>query len=143
MRMGRHKPSHFRHSNHFQRLHEHSTRGAQRQDPDECGCNGAGWILSSCDVWEQCGIHYDGQPHPEDQISPQRETRHHELYIEKCRESRIDDPEEAQEAALAEKGDQDTEVDEDGGGLPFTEPPGDEGPDDPSDALDEEGRLPF
>lgn len=91
------------HSNHFQRLHEHSSRGAERADPGECACNGGGWILSSCDVYEKCHRHYDGQPHPEHRISSERKAEMHEIYVQKCREERIDDPAEAHREALEEK----------------------------------------
>lgn len=92
-----------RHSNHFQRIHEHTTRGAERPDPDDCACGGSGWILSSCDVWEKCHRHYDGQDHPEHRPYSGYESRYHELYIERCREERIDDKEAAHEAALQER----------------------------------------
>lgn len=29
------------------------------------GCGG--WILGSFDTWHKCGIHYDDQPHPEEE----------------------------------------------------------------------------
>lgn len=92
-----------RHSNHFQRVHEHSTRGAERPAAENCACGGNGWILSSCDVWERCSRHYSGQEHPEHRISPGRKEEKHELYLEICREKRIDDPQEAHAKALKEK----------------------------------------
>ena len=105
------------HANHYQRLHEHSTRGAERADPAECACAGSGWILSSCDVWAKCSRHYDGQPRPDrrpekrppgdrKEGSPRdgspREG-YHEFYIEKCRATRIEDPSVAHAEALVEK----------------------------------------
>ena len=38
---------------------------ASHPDPDRCRCYGGGWILADSDVWFQCGIHYNGQEHPE------------------------------------------------------------------------------
>lgn len=105
----------------FQRLHEHSTRGAERSDPDECACNGSGWILSSCDVWEKCSRHYDGQEHPEHRTSEAEAERHHELYVQMCREERIDDRSEAHRRALEEKRKRETEED-----LPWGETDGEE-----------------
>jgi len=110
------------HTNHYQRLHEHSTVGAERADPAECACAGSGWILSSCDVWAKCSRHYDGQPRPDrrpekrppgdrkeggstdgypNEGSPRE--GYHEFYIEKCRAARIDDPSVAHAEALVEK----------------------------------------
>ena len=80
MRRRRRRPD--RHSNHFQRLHEHSTRGVEHPDPDKCGCNGGGWINSSCDVWEKCHKHYDGQPHPEDRRAGEPEDLPDDLEAE-------------------------------------------------------------
>jgi len=92
-----------RHSNHFQRLHEHSTRGAERADPEECACSGGGWILSSCDVWETCSRHYSGQEHPEHRTSEAEAERQREIYVELCRERRTENPRKAHQEALQEK----------------------------------------
>lgn len=125
-----------RHSNHFQRVHEHSTRGAERPDPDDCACGGGGWILSSCDVWEKCHKHYDGQEHPEHRTSPREKRRRHELYVQRCREERIDDPEAAHEAALKEHARREAEREVEDVFGPPSEPGGDE--------QDEDGpELPF
>jgi hypothetical protein len=128
--MHRRRQTHDRFSNHYQRVHEHSVREQVHRDPGECGCNGGGWILSSCDVWEQCPAHYDGQQHPESRTVPGGEDRPHELYVKRCREERIEDPQKAHEAALEEKarrkGQDSTEkeaaggeVDRDGEAPPF------------------------
>lgn len=101
--MRRRKRRHDPHRNHFQRVHEHTTRGAERADPEQCACGGRGWILSSCDVWEKCSRHYSGQEHPEHVISEEREKEQHEIHKQICREKRTDDPREAHEEALQEK----------------------------------------
>ena len=36
--------------------------------PEECRCNGGGWILSEVDTWHKCPDHHKGQPHPEDYV---------------------------------------------------------------------------
>ena len=35
-------------------------------NPSRCPCNGSGWFLSDYDTWHECGTHFQGQPHPED-----------------------------------------------------------------------------
>lgn len=122
------------HSNHFQRLHEHSTRGAERADPGECACGGRGWILSSCDVWEKCSKHYSGQAHPES-LTPEQEKRYSQIYHEKCREERIDDPAQAHREALEEK----QRREEESGDRPWWIG----GSDDPDETGDEDPELPF
>lgn len=117
-----------RFSNHYQRVHEHSWKEQIHPDPDECGCQGGGYILSSCDVWERCPQHYDGQEHPESRTVADEEEALHELHIERCREERIEDPEAAREAAFEEKARREKE--EPAG----SQADGDEG---------EEGPLPF
>jgi len=105
------------HTNHYQRLHEHSTRGAERADPQECACGGSGWILSSCDAYEKCSRHYDGQRRPDrraeerppgdpkegDSTDGYPNEGYHEFYVERCRATRIDDPSVAHAEALVEK----------------------------------------
>jgi hypothetical protein len=108
-------------------VHEHSWKEQVHPDPDECGCNGGGWILSSCDVWERCPKHHRGQDHPESRTAAEEEQAFHELYIERCREERIEDPEAAREAAFEEKArrekeetaESEADSERDGGGLPF------------------------
>jgi len=108
----RRKPNLDPHTNHYQRLHEHSTRGAERADPQECACGGSGWILSSCDAYEKCSRHYDGQRRPDrrtekrppgDPKEGSPKEGYHEFYKEKCRGTRIDDPSVAHVEALVEK----------------------------------------
>jgi len=96
MRRRRDKRRRDRHNNHFQRIHEHSTRGAERPDPDDCACNGSGWILSSCDVWEKCSVHYDGQEHPEHRASEAERKVGHEIFLHRRREEQIGDLEQGQ-----------------------------------------------
>ncbi len=38
----------------------------QDRNPEECGCGGHGWFLSDLDTVHKCNLHYDGQPHPEE-----------------------------------------------------------------------------
>jgi hypothetical protein len=140
----RRKPDLDPYTNHYQRLHEHSTRGAERADPQECACAGSGWILSSCDVWAKCSRHYDGQPRPDrrpEKRPPGNSTEgdpkygYHEFYIEKCRATRIDDPSLAHAEALVEKRRRDERRAERDGGKtvgaerpPAQSPAGGEGP---------------
>lgn len=86
------------------------------QDEEARGCNGNGWVLSSCDVYEKCRYHYDGQTHPERRVSEARMEEQKEIYRQRCREQRIEDPAEAHEKALAEKKDRE---EEETGELPF------------------------
>lgn len=51
-------------------------RSQMERDPERCGCRGGGWISTNRDVWRKCGIHYDGQPHPESRMYA--EERHSE-----------------------------------------------------------------
>lgn len=35
-------------------------------DTDECDCGGCGWILTGCDTWEKCPIHWNpGKANPD------------------------------------------------------------------------------
>jgi hypothetical protein len=36
-------------------------------DKDECPCRG-GWFVSDLDTYHKCPYHFDGQPHPEDEV---------------------------------------------------------------------------
>ena len=102
----------------MQRAHKHDFHEQVDPDPDACGCSGNGWISTTCDAWEKCPHHYDGQTCPENRVS-KREVRRHQKEMEaRWRESRIEDPKAAHEAALGEK--------------EKRESSGEESPDDPS-----------
>jgi hypothetical protein len=42
-------------------------RRGENLRPEECRCNGGGWILSDVDTWHKCPDHFRGQLHPEDE----------------------------------------------------------------------------
>ncbi len=43
--------------------------------PEQCRCNGGGWILSDVDTWHKCPDHYQaGQPHPDDHEQAENEA---------------------------------------------------------------------
>jgi len=87
----------------MQRAHKHDFHEQVDPDPEACGCSGNGWISTTCDAWEKCPHHYDGQTCPENRVS-QREMRRHQKEMEaRWRKSRIEDPKVAHEAALDEK----------------------------------------
>ena len=46
---------------------EDAVLGSIREDEEECGCRGSGWILSPYDTWHTCFAHFEGQAHPDDQ----------------------------------------------------------------------------
>lgn len=119
--------------NHYQRVHEHSWKEKVHPDPDECGCR-CGWVLSSCDVWEKCPHHFDGQDHPEHRFptAAEEEQALHEVHIARCREERIDDLMAAHEAALEEKARRENDV-----------PGGSKADGDEGNAASEPDALPF
>ncbi len=36
------------------------------KEEEHCPCHGYGWNLSELDTWHQCPVHYNGQPHPDE-----------------------------------------------------------------------------
>lgn len=87
----------------MQRAHKHDFERQIDPDPDACGCSGNGWISTTCDTWEKCPHHYDGQTCPENRVS-EREMRERQKEMEaRWRKSRIEDPKAAHKAALKKK----------------------------------------
>lgn len=53
-------------------------------NPDNCPCQGRGWLLSDFDTWHRCQMHGAGVPHPEDEVGiPEGHLR--AMYIEAYR----------------------------------------------------------
>jgi len=59
-------PSDSEYSQYFAAFSQSARENNPDLKPEECRCNGGGWLLSDVDTWHKCGSHYAGQTHPED-----------------------------------------------------------------------------